>query len=233
MKISFQNTTVERDGIPALHDFSAEFNSENGAYAILGANGAGKSTLFAAILGLFPITSGKVLLDELPVIPRNIRAIRKRIGMVFQDADAQLFNQTVREDVAFGPTNLDLPPEEVTVRTMDALQTMGVAHLAERDVTRLSGGEKRRVALAGILAMRPEAILLDEPTSDLDPRTCRELATFLKNLYSFQLIATHDLTFARRVCPKCAILQNGHLLAIGDTATLLEDMPLLESAGLV
>lgn len=232
MKIFFQNTTVERDGIPALQDFTAEFASENGAYAILGANGAGKSTLLAAILGLFPITSGNVAVDELPVTPKNAHLIRKRIGMVFQSADAQLFNQTVQEDVAFGPTNLDLSPEEVEKRTTDALQTMGIAHLAERDVTRLSGGEKRRVALAGILAMRPEAILLDEPTNDLDPRACRELAALLNNLPAFKLVATHDLTFARRVCPKCAILQNGCLLAAGNTAELLENVQLLESAGL-
>jgi cobalt/nickel transport system ATP-binding protein len=232
MKISFQNTTVERDGIPALQEFTAEFDSENAAYAILGANGAGKSTLLAAILGLFPITSGQVLIDELPVTQKNAHIIRKRIGMVFQNADAQLFNQTVQEDVAFGPTNLDLPPEEVATRTADALKAMGVSHLAERDVTRLSGGEKRRVALAGILAMRPEAILLDEPTSDLDPRACRELAALLNDLPAFKLIATHDLTFARRVCPKCAILQKGRLLAAGNTAELLENTQLLESSGL-
>lgn len=232
MKISFRNTTVERDGIPALHEFTAKFASENGAYAILGANGAGKSTLLAAILGLFPITSGNVAVDELSVTPKNAHIIRKRIGMVFQNADAQLFNQTVQEDVAFGPTNLDLSQEEVEKRTADALQAMGIAHLAERDVTRLSSGEKRRVALAGILAMRPEAILLDEPTSDLDPRACRELAALLNNLPAFKLVATHDLTFARRVCPKCAILQSGHLLAAGNTAELLENTQLLESAGL-
>ena len=232
MKISFQNTTVKRDGIPALQEFTAKFASENGAYAILGANGAGKSTLLAAILGLFPITSGNVAVDELTVTAKNAHIIRKRIGMVFQSTDAQLFNQNVQEDVAFGPTNLDLSPEEVATRTADALQAMGIAHLAERDVTRLSGGEKRRVALAGILAMQPEAILLDEPTSDLDPRACRELAVLLNNLPAFKLVATHDLTFARRVCPKCAILQKGHLLATGDTTELLENVKLLESAGL-
>ena len=232
MNISFQNTTIERNGIPALREFTATLSSEKGACAILGANGAGKSTLLAAILALSPITSGELQVDGMPVTPRNARTIRSRIGMVFQDADAQLFNQTVSEDVAFGPTNLNLSPEEVQARTADALSAMGVSHLAARDVTRLSGGEKRRVALAGILAMRPEAILLDEPTSDLDPRACRELAVLLQKLPAFQLIATHDLAFARRLCPQCLILQQGRLLAAGNTSALLEDSSLLEEAGL-
>lgn len=232
MNISFHDTTIERNGIPALHEFTATLRSEDGACAILGANGAGKSTLLAAILALFPLKSGELLVDGVPVTPRHARAIRSRIGMVFQDADAQLFNQTVAEDVAFGPVNLNLSPEEVQTRTSEALSAMGVSHLAERDVTRLSGGEKRRVALAGILAMRPEAILLDEPTSDLDPRACRELAALLQTIPAFALIATHDLAFARRLCPQCLILRQGSLLAAGKTADLLEESRLLEEAGL-
>ncbi len=232
MKLSFQNATIQRDGITALDQFTAVFDSSAGSCAILGANGAGKSTMLAAVLGLFPIAAGTILLDETPVTPQNVRAIRARVGMVFQDADAQLFNQSVAEDVAFGPTNLGLLPEEVQTRTTEALRAMRAEHLAQRDVTRLSCGEKRRVALAGILAMRPEVILLDEPTSDLDPRACRELASLLNSLPAFQLIATHDLAFARRTCPQCAILQQGKLLAAGKTADLLDNQPLLENAGL-
>lgn len=198
--------------------------------AVLKANGAGKSTLLEGILGLVPIRAGQIRVDGLCVEPKNDRAIRTKIGMVFQNADHQLFSHTVGEDIAFGPKNLELSSEQVASRVREALRTLGIGGLADRGINHLSGGEKRRVALAGVLAMEPEAILLDEPTAMLDPRTCRELAETLRRISSFQLVATHDLAFARQVCGEAIVLRDGALVYAGDM-----QIPevVLQEAGLV
>ena len=234
MKIELKKLVLDRPGgIRAVDGISCVFDSDAcSAMAVLGVNGAGKSTLLESIPGLVPIRSGAILVNGLNVEPKNLTAIRRQIGMIFQNSDDQLFSQTVREDVAFGPRNLKLPPDEVRDRVRSALEQMNVSRLAERDVTRLSGGEKRRVALAGVLAMRPAAILLDEPTLMLDPRACRELAEHLNELPTLKIIATHDLTFAKRVCPECLILQTGKIIAQGKTAELLDRHDLLLSCGL-
>lgn len=234
MKIELCDLVLERSGgIRAIDGVSYVFDSERAsAVAILGANGAGKSTLLESIPGLVPIRSGSIRVDGINVEKRHCPAIRAKVGMIFQNSDDQLFNHTVGEDVAFGPRNLNLPPEEVTVRVNEALAMLGIAHLAARDVMRLSGGEKRRAALAGVLAMKPEAILLDEPTSMLDPRACRELAESLRMLPALKLIATHDLAFAERVCSECLVLQEGRIVASGKTDTLLKQHDFLRECGL-
>ena len=234
MKIELCDLVLERPGgIRAIDGISYEFDSGScSAVAILGANGAGKSTLLESIPGLVPIRSGAVRVDGLNVEKRNLTAIRMKVGMIFQNSDDQLFNHTVREDVAFGPRNLKLPEEVVNARVQEALSRLGIVHLAERDVTHLSGGEKRRAALAGVLAMKPEAVLLDEPTSMLDPRACRELAEFLASFPALKLIATHDLAFAERLCPESLILQNGRIASAGKTGELLRKHELLADCGL-
>ena len=234
MIIEFAHLTIERPGgLRALDDFSAVIDSaDTCALAVLGANGAGKSTLLEAIVGLVLPTSGTITVDGQSVQKREITPIRRRIGMIFQNSDDQLFSQTVREDIAFGPTNLQLPEAEVQNRVQEALQLLDITALAERDVTRLSGGEKRRVALAGVLAMHPETILLDEPTAMLDPRGVRELAEYLLKLPAMKLIATHDLAFAARLCPEALILQQGRIRVRGKTADLLANHALLRETGL-
>ena len=234
MKIELCGLVLERPGgIRAINGISYEFDSGRcPAVAVLGANGAGKSTLLESIPGLVPIRSGSIRVDGINVEKRNFNAIRTKVGMIFQNSDDQLFNHTVGEDVAFGPHNLKLPPSEVDTRVREALSRMGIAHLAERDVMRLSGGEKRRAALAGVLAMKPEAILLDEPTSMLDPRTCRELAECLASLPALKVIATHDLAFAERLCPESLILRDGTVAAFGKTGELLKRHELLRDCGL-
>ena len=234
MKIELCNLVLERPGgIRAIDGVSCEFDTaHHSAVAILGANGAGKSTLLESIPGLIPIRSGAIRVDGMNVERRNLTAIRSKVGMIFQNSDDQLFNHTVGEDVAFGPRNLNLPPEEVAARVNEALARLGIVHLADRDVTHLSGGEKRRAALAGVLAMKPEAILLDEPTALLDPRACRELAACLKTLPALKLIATHDLSFAERLCPDCLILQQGKIVARGKTGDLFKQHDLLRECGL-
>ena len=233
MIIEFRNVTISRGGVSALEDVSWTFDSEKTpSVAILGANGAGKSTLLEAVLGLRPLTSGQILVDEMPVGKGHLTQIRRRVGLVFQNSDDQLFSQTVREDVSFGPTHMELDAEEIKRRVDEALEKMGIVPLAERSVSTLSGGEKRRAALAGVLAMHPEAVLLDEPTSMLDPRGCRELAEYLNTLEMMKLVATHDLLFAARVCPFCLILKDGKIHASGTTEDLLKDESLLLECGL-
>lgn len=234
MIIQIQKLKVELPGgIKALDDVSCVLDSRQcGAYALLGANGAGKSTLLNALLGLAPIVSGSIMVDGLTVEKRNLRCIREKVGIVFQNSDDQLFSQTVEEDVSFGPNNQHLSEVEVKKRTAEAMADMGISNLAGRDVARLSGGEKRRAALAGVLAMQPECVLLDEPTSMLDPRGCRELAESLTKLKAMKILATHDLDFARRVCPFCIILKEGRILAEGPTCELLDNHQLLVDASL-
>lgn len=233
MIIEFRNVTISRGGVSALEDVSWTFDSEKTpSVAVLGANGAGKSTLLEAVLGLRPLTSGQILIDEMPVGKGHLTQLRRRVGLVFQNSDDQLFSQTVREDVSFGPTHMELDAEEVKRRVDEALEKMGIVALAERSVSTLSGGEKRRAALAGVLAMHPEAVLLDEPTSMLDPRCCRELAEYLNTLEMMKLVATHDLLFATRVCPFCLILKDGKIHASGPTGDLLKDETLLMECGL-
>ncbi|MGN0844122.1 MAG: energy-coupling factor ABC transporter ATP-binding protein [Kiritimatiellia bacterium] len=218
MMIELENVVLDRPGKPAaLHEMTHIFDSRRcRSVAVLGANGAGKSTLLEGILGLVPVRSGQIRVDGLCVEPKNFRAIRTKIGMVFQNADHQLFSHTVGEDISFGPGNLGLSSGEVVARVQEAMRTLGIAALASREINRLSGGEKRRVALAGVLAMKPEAILLDEPTAMLDPRACRELTETLHCISSFQLIATHDLAFATRVCEEAIVLRDGALIYAGD-----------------
>ncbi len=234
MKIEFHNVSVTRHGgVTALDRVSCVIDGGTEAStAVLGANGAGKSTFLEAVLGLCPATSGDIFVDGLTAGKHHAGAIRRKIGMVFQNADDQLFSQTVAEDAAFGPHNLNLPPEEVDRRVAAVLRELGIAHLAGRDVNRLSGGEKRRAALAGVLAMKPEALFLDEPTSMLDPRGARELAALLNSLPALKVVATHDLPFARATCRCCIILSDGAVRARGATAELLEQHELLRECGL-
>lgn len=235
VKIDCENLTLERPGgIRAVRGLSLCIDAaQTPAVALLGGNGAGKSTLLEGILGLVPIRSGRILVDSVPVERGNLSAIRRRIGLIFQHSDNQLVAQTVREDVAFGPRNLRLPEAEIAARTDEALAQLSITHLADRDTTRLSGGEKRRVALAGILAMRPEAILLDEPDAMLDPRACRELGDCLNALPVLKIVATHNLAFARRVCPHAILLKDGQLFHSGPTSDLLNAPSLLESCNLL
>lgn len=234
MKIELNHVVLERaGGIRAIDGISFLFDSARcSSVAVLGANGAGKSTLLESIPGLISILSGSILVDGLTVEKRNLTAIRSKVGMIFQNSDDQLFSQTVWEDLAFGPSNLNLSKEEVCERVRLALEQMGIQSLADREVTHLSGGEKRRVALAGVLAMHPEAILLDEPTSMLDPRACRELALHLNSLSALKIVATHDLAFAHQVCKECLILKEGKVIASGSMEELLKQHDLLFACGL-
>jgi len=197
------------------------------AVAIVGANGAGKSTLLQQVNGLLLPGRGSVSVEGIAVSPASLAEVRRRVGYLFQDADDQLFMPTVQDDVAFGPINLGLPPAEVRSRVLAALQAVDAAHLAPRATYRLSGGEKRAVAIAGVLAMAPSILVLDEPSSSLDPAGRRRLIELLGSLPQTRVIATHDLDLVLDCCQRVVMLHEGRVHADGAPRQLLADAALL------
>ncbi|MGH3656699.1 MAG: energy-coupling factor ABC transporter ATP-binding protein [Micromonosporaceae bacterium] len=199
--------------------------------ALLGPNGAGKTTLVLHLNGILGPSagtgSGRVSVSGLPVAKPHLTEIRRRAGVVFQDPDDQLFLPTVAEDVAFGPANLGLRRAELDTRVAEALRAVGMAEHADRAPHHLSYGQRRRVAVATVLAMRPEILVLDEPSSNLDPASRRELAEILRGLPVTILMVTHDLPYALELCPRAAILDDGRIVADGPTPDLLADQTLL------
>jgi cobalt/nickel transport system ATP-binding protein len=195
--------------------------------AVLGPNGAGKTTLVLALNGINAAARGSVTVGGLAVEKPNLPEIRRRVGIVFQDPDDQLFMPTVRDDVAFGLSNLGLRGAELEARTAEALAAVGMSGTAERAPHHLSFGERRRVALATVLAMRPDVLVLDEPSSNLDPVARRELAEIVLGLDVTTLMVTHDLPYARQLCGRAVILDQGRIVADGDTRDVLADRELM------
>jgi len=195
--------------------------------ALLGPNGAGKTTLVMHLNGILEPGQGTVEVAGMPVVPDNYQEVRRRVGIVFQDPDDQLFMPTVREDVAFGPANLGLRGAELEARVDEALDSVGMLDFRDRPPHHLSFGQRRRVAVATVLAMRPEILVLDEPSSNLDPASRRELAEILLRLEISTLMVTHDLPYALELCPRAVILAEGSIVADGATRDLLCDEDLL------
>jgi cobalt/nickel transport system ATP-binding protein len=191
--------------------------------AVLGPNGAGKTTLVLALNGINPPTSGTLSIGGLPVEREHLPEIRRRVGIVFQDPDDQLFMPTVRDDVAFGPANLGLRGAELEARTAAALEAVGMAHTADRSPHHLSFGERRRVALATVLAMQPDVLVLDEPSSNLDPVARRELAEIVLGLDVTTILVTHDLPYALQLCERAVVLDGGRVVVDGPTGGVLAD----------
>lgn len=201
--------------------------------ALVGPNGAGKTTLFLRLCGVLVGNPGEVVLQGLdPANPEHRKKLPQTVGVVFQNPDDQLFSSTVLEDVAFGPLNLHLSREEAETRARESLKTVGLTDCETRSPHRLSGGEKRRAALAGVLAMKPSLLLLDEPSMFLDPRGRRELIRTICDLPGTQLIATHDLDLVLDCCPRVIVLDRGTIAADGPTATVLANETLMETHGL-
>jgi cobalt/nickel transport system ATP-binding protein len=219
------------DGTDVLKGIS--FRITHGeSVAIVGANGAGKSTLLLHLNGYLRPTRGTLRIGDYPLTKSNIKAVRRTVGMVFQDPDDQLFMPTVFDDVAFGPLNLGLPITEVEERVIHALETVGMPHLRDKPPYKLSGGEKRSAAIAAVLSMSPDILVMDEPTSDLDPRARRRLIELLKTFEHTKIIATHDLDMAVDICERTIVIHDGHVTADGSTLELLQDETLLERSGL-
>jgi cobalt/nickel transport system ATP-binding protein len=200
---------------------------------LVGPNGAGKTTFFLCVAGVLNIPQGVIQVAGLDPSPRDQRRLLPtKIGIVFQDSDDQLFSTTVADDVAFGPLNLGLPLPEARQRVGEALNQVGLNGFENRVPFHLSGGEKRRVALAGVLAMRPEILLLDEPSSHLDPRGRRELIGLVNSLSVTKLIASHDLEFILETCQRVIILDGGRVMADGPVRKLLSNPTLMSDHGL-
>ncbi|PTR23578.1 cobalt/nickel transport system ATP-binding protein [Rhodococcus sp. OK519] len=195
--------------------------------AILGPNGAGKTTLILQLNGVLTASSGSVQIGGLPVDRENLREIRRRVGVVFQDPDDQLFMPTVAEDVAFGPVNFGVRGDDLERRVTEALEQVDMAEHAERSAGHLSGGQRRRVALATVLACRPDVLVLDEPSSNLDPVARRELTDVLVGLDTTLLLVTHDLPYAAQLCRRAVILDEGRVVADDRIERILSDRDLL------
>lgn len=219
------------DKTPALSGVS--FTIRHGeSVAVVGANGAGKSTLLLHLNGCLIPTRVAVRVGDVPLTRETLPEVRRAVGMVFQDPDDQLFMPVVAEDVAFGPLNLGLPVEEVRLRVDRALATVGALHLKERPPYRLSGGEKRAVAIATVLAMSPDILVMDEPSANLDPRSRRKLIELLSGFEHTKIIATHDLDMALALCKRTIVLASGTVAADGPTKDIFADTALLAKSGL-
>lgn len=222
------------DGTQGIHNMCFRVYSEE-IVALCGPNGAGKSTLIEHLNGLMMPSVGRVRVFGKDIDKSNLSMIRKMVGVVFQDADSQLFSPTVLDDVMFGPLNLGLSPEEAKERAMWALDVVGVKEVS-RIPHNLSGGQKRLVAIAGVLAMRPRVLVVDEPTGDLDPSNARKMERLLRSLKEdfgmTVVVALHDMNMAARLADRICVVKNGGIIAEGDPGEVLYNEALIESAGL-
>ena len=209
------------------------FFAENGeSIGLVGANGAGKSTFLKMLVGLELPDEGEIWIGGRKLEKKNLADIRENVGYIFQDSDNQLFMTTVGEDVSFGPRNYGLPEKEVQERTATALEKCGISHLKERPVYRLSGGEKKLAAIATVLSMSPDILLMDEPSAALDPRNRRRLISIIRDLPQMKILAGHDLDFIWDTTSRVVLVDGGKIVADGRTEDILRDEKLLLSHGL-
>ncbi len=219
------------DGTTGINHISFKI-THGQSVALVGANGAGKSTLLLHLNGCLIPIEGEMKIGDSPVNKKSLKAVRRSVGMVFQNSDDQLFMPTVFDDVAFGPINLGMQEAEVEKRVRHALETVGASHLIHRPPYKLSGGEKRAVAIATVLATSPDILVMDEPTSNLDPVSRRRLIHLLNSFEHTKIIATHDLDMALDVCERTIVLHKGEITADGPTIDLFNDEQLLAHSGL-
>ncbi len=223
--ISIRDLSYEYiDGTQALHEISLEIKPTE-RVALIGANGSGKSTLLRHLNGILMPQSGQIVVGEQTMTPQNLKDIRNFVGLVFQNPDDQLFMTTVWEDVAFGPLNQGIAEPALTDLVKQSMAAVGLDfdRYAERTASNLSGGEQKRVAIAGVLAMQPQILVLDEPSAQLDPASRRQLINLLGSLPLTQLIATHDLDMALDLCSSTIVLSAGRVVFSGPTERVLGD----------
>ncbi len=218
------------DGHQALKDITLHIQPGEKA-ALVGPNGAGKSTLILHLNGILT-GNGVLCVAGLPVIRENFGLIRARVGLVFQNPDDQLFSPTVYEDVAFGLLYQGLPAEVIHTRVSEALAVVGMENYARRVSHHLSAGEKKRIAIATVLSMKPEVLVLDEPTAGLDPRSRRSLIQLLEELPITMLVSTHDMHLVKEIFPRMIVMDEGQIVADGQTKALLDNSDLLFRHGL-
>jgi cobalt/nickel transport system ATP-binding protein len=219
------------DGTKALDGIS--FRITHGeSVGIVGANGAGKSTLISHMNGYLLPAKGTITIGDLQLNKSTLLQARKTVGVVFQNPDDQLFMPTVFDDVAFGPLNLGMTEERVVERVNEALNTVGCLHLKDKPPHHLSMGQKRAVTIAGVIAMQPDILVMDEPAASLDPKSRRQLINLLKEFRHTKIIASHDLDLIMDVCERCLVISNGKVAADGATVELLTNEELLEENNL-
>jgi cobalt/nickel transport system ATP-binding protein len=219
------------DGTPALAGVNVTIHHGE-SVGLVGANGAGKSTLLQHLCGSLLPQTGRIRVGDVPISSRTLHEVRRTVGMVFQDPDDQLFMPTVAEDIAFGPLNIGLTPDEAGVRVDEALRMVGAEHLKNRPPYRLSGGEKRGVAIAAVLACSPDILVMDEPSANLDPRSRRMLITLLRGFTHTKIVATHDLDLVLDLCERTIVLHEGRVMADGPTRSIFQDSNMLYGCAL-
>ena len=225
--IEFRNVTFSYGEAPVVENLS--FSIQKGeTVGLIGANGAGKSTIMKLMLGLLP-AQGEILVEGMPVTKQNLSVIRQKIGFVLQDSDNQMFMPTVYEDMIFGPRNYGLTREEADARVDRVLKELGLESLKYRHNHKISGGEKRMAAIATILAMEPEMIVMDEPSTALDPVNRRRVISTINSRKETKLIASHDLDMILDTCQRVILLNHGRIVADGEAETILRDQALLEA----
>jgi cobalt/nickel transport system ATP-binding protein len=223
---SYTDGTVALDGV--------SFRISHGeSVAIVGENGAGKSTLLLHTNGCVLPQKGTMRIGDCLVLKETLQTVRRSVGMVFQNADDQLFMPTVFDDAAFALRNMGMPENETEEKVMQALATVGIVHLRARTPYKLSQGEKRAATIAVVLAMSPDILVMDEPTASLDPRSRQRLIQLLKTFKHTKILATHDLAMAQDVCERTIVIHQGRVIADGPTKDIFADRAILESASLV
>jgi cobalt/nickel transport system ATP-binding protein len=230
--ISLEHVNYSYDASnPVLKDITFTAH-EHDAIGLIGANGVGKSTLLKLLVGLNLDYKGSIRVEDIPVEKNTLPVIREKIGYVFQDSDSQLFMSTVKDDVAFAPRNYGLSEEEVNRRVEYALKSIHIEHLKNRQIYKLSGGEKKLVSIATILSMTPDIILMDEPSIALDPGNRRRLIRILNDFDHLKIIASHDLDLVLDTCNRVILMSEGQIIRDGNTKEILSDKELLEKHGL-
>jgi len=219
------------DGTAALNGLSFKI-SHGESVGIVGANGSGKSTLLMHTNGYLLPQTGTITIGDFQLDKKTRQEIRKKVGLIFQNPDDQLFMPTVFDDVAFGPLNLGLSPERVSETVQEALETVGCSALRDKPPHHLSGGQKSAVAIASVIAMQPDILVMDEPASHLDPKSRRALINLLRHFHHTKIIASHDLDLILDICERCIIIKGGKVVADGPTEEILSDRQLLEENNL-
>lgn len=219
------------DGHKAIDDISFEIQKGE-SVGLIGHNGAGKSTLLSLLVGLNDLKDGQIKIFDDILNKKSLINIRKQIGFLFQEPDDQLFMTTVYDDVAFGPMNYGFSEEEIDKKVQDALKTVGIYHLKDKAPYKLSGGEKRLASIASILSLEPQILLMDEPTTALDPKSRRRFINIINNLPQTKLIASHDIDMILETCSRVLVMRKGKIIKDGKTEEILHDKQLLESCDL-
>ncbi|MCQ2585289.1 MAG: energy-coupling factor ABC transporter ATP-binding protein [Treponema sp.] len=226
--ISFSDVSFSYDkNFPVLSGLSFEIKKGE-SVGLIGANGAGKSTLLKCLLGLLPF-EGKITVNENEVCEKNLKEIRKTLGFVFQNSDNQLFMPTVIEDMTFGLLNYGIKKEDAAVKAQQVLESLNISELKNRHNHKLSGGEKRMAAIAAVLAMEPQVLLMDEPTSTLDPYNRRLIINTVNSLSQTKIITSHDLDMILDTCSRVILLSDGKMVADGPAEVILKNKELLEA----